>query len=53
MKRTDRARLAFKREAVPNCLLSRGVVIAWGDPDFDFESGRFGLFSAIATRGAA
>jgi FAD/FMN-containing dehydrogenase len=53
MKRTDRAQLAFKREADPNGLLNPGKMIAWDDPDFDFESGRVWLFSALETRGAA
>lgn len=53
MKRTDRTQLAFKREAEPNGLLNPGKMVAWGDPDFDFESGRVWLFPALETRGAA
>jgi hypothetical protein len=53
MKKTDRAQLAFKREADPRGLLNPGKMIAWDDPDFDFESGRVWLFSALETRGAA
>lgn len=53
MKKTDKAQLAFKREADPKGLLNPGKMIAWDDPDFDFESGRVWLFSALETRGAA
>jgi FAD/FMN-containing dehydrogenase len=53
MKKTDRAQLAFKREADPRGLLNPGKMVAWDDPDFDFESGRVWLFSALETRGAA
>ncbi len=53
MKRTDRGQLDFKREADPKGLLNPGKMIAWDDPDFDFESGRVWLFSSLAERGAA
>lgn len=53
MKKTDRAQLAFKREADPRGLLNPGKMIAWDDPDFDFESGRVWLFSSLEARGAA
>jgi FAD/FMN-containing dehydrogenase len=53
MKKTDRAQLAFKREADPKGLLNPGKMIAWDDPEFDFESGRVWLFSGLDARGAA
>ncbi len=53
MKQTDRAQLAFKREADPKGLLNPGKMIAWDDPDFDFESGRVWLFAGLEQRGAA
>jgi FAD/FMN-containing dehydrogenase len=53
MKRTDRAQLAFKKEADPKGLLNPGKMIAWDDPDFDFESGRVWLFAGLQTLGAA
>ncbi len=40
MKRTDRARLAFKREADPSGILNPGKMVAGENPDFDFDSGR-------------
>lgn len=53
MKRTDRAQLAFKKEADPKGLLNPGKMIAWDDPEFDFESGRVWLFAGLQTLGAA
>ncbi len=38
MKKTDQAQLAFKKEADPKGMLNPGKMIAWEDPDFDFES---------------
>ncbi len=52
MKQTDRAQLAFKREADPKGLLNPGKMIAWDDPDFDFSSGRVWLFAGLETQGA-
>lgn len=53
MKKTDRAQLAFKQEADPKGLLNPGKMIAWDDPEFDFESGRVWLFAGLQTLGAA
>ncbi|HEV7276235.1 MAG TPA: FAD-binding oxidoreductase [Devosiaceae bacterium] len=53
MKRTDRAQLSFKKEADPKGLLNPGKMIAWDDPDFDFDSGRVWLFAGLQTLGAA
>jgi FAD/FMN-containing dehydrogenase len=53
MKKTDRAQLAFKREADPKGLLNPGKMIAWDDPDFDFESGRQWLFEGLHALGPA
>ncbi len=53
MKRTDRAQLAFKREADPKGILNPGKMIAWDDPDFDFDSGRQWLFEGLHQLGAA
>jgi FAD/FMN-containing dehydrogenase len=53
MKRTDRGQLAFKLEADPKGLLNPGKMIAWDDPDFDFDSGRVWLFAGLQTLGAA
>jgi FAD/FMN-containing dehydrogenase len=47
MKQTDRAQLAFKREADPKGILNPGKMIAWDDPDFDFDSGRAWLFTGL------
>ncbi len=53
MKKTDRAQLEFKREADPTGLLNPGKMIAWDDPDFDFDSGRAWLFDGLKTLSAA
>jgi len=48
MKRTDKQQLVFKQEADPKGILNPGKMIAWNDPDFDFNSGRAWLFSGLA-----
>jgi FAD/FMN-containing dehydrogenase len=54
MKRTDKAQLAFKKEADPTGMLNPGKMIAWDDPDYDFNAGRAWLFQGLdATAGAA
>jgi hypothetical protein len=53
MKKTDRAQLAFKKEADPLGMLNPGKMIAWDDPDFDFDSGRAWLFDGLKTVDAA
>lgn len=47
MKRTDQKQLAFKREADPKGMLNPGKMVAWDDPDFDFEAGRAWLFDGL------
>jgi FAD/FMN-containing dehydrogenase len=53
MKKTDRGQLAFKQEADPKGMLNPGKMIAWDDPEFDFDSGRVWLFAGLQTLGAA
>ncbi|MEO5805489.1 FAD-binding oxidoreductase [Devosia sp.] len=52
MKRTDRKQLAFKQEADPKGMLNPGKMIAWNDPDFDFNAGRAWLFDGLNPVGA-
>jgi len=47
MKQTDAVQLAFKREADPAGLLNPGKMIAWEQPDFDFDTGRTYLFPGL------
>lgn len=48
MKRTDRAQLTFKQETDPRGMLNPGKMIAWDNPNFDFDAGRPWLFSGLA-----
>jgi hypothetical protein len=47
MKRTDPLQLAFKRETDPKGLLNPGKMIAWDDPDYDFDSQQLYLFPGM------
>jgi len=47
MKRTDRNQLDFKKQADPKGILNPGKMIAWDDPNFDFNSGRAWLFEGL------
>jgi FAD/FMN-containing dehydrogenase len=51
MKRTDAVQLAFKRETDPKGLLNPGKMIAWEDPQFDFESQRVYLYPGLQAAG--
>lgn len=53
MKKTDRGQLDFKRQADPKGILNPGKMIAWDDPNFDFNAGRAWLFDGLKTLGAA
>ena len=47
MKQTDRVQLAFKKEADPKGLLNPGKMVAWENPDFDFDAKRSYIFPGI------
>lgn len=47
MKRTDHKQLAFKREADPKGMLNPGKMVAWENPDFDFNAGKAWLFDGL------
>ena len=47
MKQTDQVQLAFKKETDPEGLLNPGKMIAWDNPDFDFNSGQNYLFPGL------
>jgi hypothetical protein len=53
MKKTDRNQFEFKKQADPKGILNPGKMIAWDDPNFDFNSGRAWLFDGLKTLGAA
>jgi FAD/FMN-containing dehydrogenase len=52
MKQTDKVQLAFKRETDPKGLLNPGKMIAWDNPDFDFNAGKTYLFPGLAALSA-
>lgn len=47
MKRTDEIQLAFKKEADPKGLLNPGKMIAWDNPDFNFDDDRIYLYPGL------
>lgn len=47
MKKTDEAQLAFKKEADPKGLLNPGKMIAWDNPDFDFDDDKVYLYPGL------
>lgn len=47
MKRTNQAQLDFKRDADPKGILNPGKMVAWEDPNFDFNAGRAWLFDGL------
>lgn len=49
MKRTDQVQLDFKKQTDPRGLLNPGKMIAWDDPDFDFDAGKTYLFPGLQT----
>jgi FAD/FMN-containing dehydrogenase len=51
MKQTDDIQLAFKREADPKGLLNPGKMIAWENPDYDYETGGVWLFKGLQKAG--
>jgi FAD/FMN-containing dehydrogenase len=50
MKQTDVVQLAFKREADPQGLLNPGKMIAWDDPNYDYQAGKNYLFRGLSAR---
>ena len=47
MKQTDDVQLNFKRQADPRGLLNPGKMIAFEDPDYDYNSGKVFLFPGL------
>jgi FAD/FMN-containing dehydrogenase len=47
MKKTNQSQLDFKREADPKGMLNPGKMVAWENPDFDFNAGRAWLFDGL------
>ena len=53
MKRTDQKQLDFKREADPKGILNPGKMVAWENPNFDFNAGKAWLFDGLNPVNAA
>ncbi|MEO0428365.1 MAG: FAD-binding oxidoreductase [Pseudomonadota bacterium] len=49
MKQTDPLQLAFKRECDPKGLLNPGKMIAWDDPNWNFQTQRFYTYPGLAS----
>lgn len=47
MKRSDHAQLSFKRENDPKGLLNPGKMVAWDNPEFDFNAPQKYLFTGV------
>jgi FAD/FMN-containing dehydrogenase len=47
MKRTDEVQYAFKKEADPKGLLNPGKMIAWDNPNFDFNDNKVYLYPGL------
>ncbi len=47
MKQTDQTQLDFKKETDPKGLMNPGKMIAWDNPDFDFDAGGNYLFPGL------
>ncbi|MFM8745319.1 MAG: FAD-binding oxidoreductase [Aestuariivirga sp.] len=52
MKQTDEVQLAFKRMVDPKGLLNPGKMIAWDNPDYDFNAPGYYLFPGIKKDGS-
>ncbi|MET0359140.1 MAG: FAD-binding oxidoreductase [Pararhizobium sp.] len=53
MKQTDAGQLAFKGEADPKGLLNPGKMVAWENPDYDFNQKRSWVFAGLQSMDAA
>ena len=51
MKQTDEIQLTFKKEADPKGLLNPGKMIAFDDPDYDYNTGGVWLFKGLKKAG--
>ena len=47
MKQTDELQLTFKKETDPKGLLNPGKMVAWDDPDFDYNDDKVYLYPGI------